>query len=128
AAMPWLARALLSPLRRTAVSSPSVGLAVARLWGAPSQAAIALCGIVASTSLMIAMAVMVSSFRGSVEEWLVQILPADLYLTLDDAASGPGLDAATQARLAALPNVQWAGFLKETPLRLSPERPPVSLI
>ena len=128
ATMPWLARALLHPLRRAAVSSPPVGLAVARLWGAPSQAAIALCGIVASTSLMIAMAVMVSSFRGSVDEWLSQILPADLYLTLDDTGSGGGLDAATQARLAALPNVQWAGFLKETPLRLAPDRPPVSLI
>jgi putative ABC transport system permease protein len=129
AAMPWLARALLSPLRSAAISSPPVRLAVTRLWGAPSQAAIALCGIVASTSLMIAMAVMVASFRTSVEDWLVQILPADLYLTVDDAAaSGSGLDAATQARLAALPDVQWIGFLKETPLRLQPDRPPVSLI
>jgi putative ABC transport system permease protein len=128
AAMPWLARMLLSPLHAAAIASPTIGLAVRRLWGAPSQAAIALCGIVASTSLMIAMAVMVTSFRGSVEEWLVQILPADLYLTLDDAASGPGLDAATQARLSALPNVEWIGFLKETPLRLTPDRPPVSLV
>ena len=128
AAMPWLARVLLSPLRKAAISSPTIGLAVDRLWGAPSQAAVALCGIVASTSLMIAMAVMVSSFRGSVEEWLVQILPADLYLTLDDAGAAGGLDAATQARLETLPGVQWAGFLKETPLRLAPDRPPVSLI
>jgi putative ABC transport system permease protein len=128
AAMPWLARALLSPLHRAAIASPTVGLAVRRLWGAPSQAAIALCGIVASTSLMIAMAVMVTSFRGSVEEWLVQILPADLYLTLDDAASGPQLDPTTQAKLQVLPNVQWVSFLKETTLRLAPDRPPVSLI
>ncbi len=127
-AMPWLARALLWPLKGATISNPPVSLAVRRLWGAPSQAAIALCGIVASTSLMIAMAVMVSSFRGSVEDWLVQILPADLYLTLDDAGSGGGLDAATQARLAALPGVRWIGFLKETQLRLAPDRPPVSLI
>jgi putative ABC transport system permease protein len=128
AAMPWLARALLSPLRGAAIANPSIELAVSRLWGAPSQAAIALCGIVASTSLMIAMAVMVSSFRGSVEDWLVQVLPADLYLTLDNSASSAGLDPATQARLAAVPNVLWIGFLKETPLRLAPDRPPVSLI
>jgi putative ABC transport system permease protein len=126
--MPWLARALLSPLKGAAISSPAVGLAVTRLWGAPSQAAIALCGIVASTSLMIAMAVMVTSFRGSVEAWLIQVLPADLYLTLDDAGSGQGLDPGTQARLAALPGVQWIGFLKETQLRLQPGRPAVSLI
>jgi putative ABC transport system permease protein len=128
AAMPWLARALLAPLHGAAIANPPVGLAVRRLWGAPSQAAVALCGIVASTSLMIAMAVMVSSFRASVDDWLGQILPADLYLTLDDAASGPQLDAATQARLAAVPNIEWIGFLKETPLRLAPDRPPVSLI
>ena len=129
AAMPWLARVLLSPLRGAAISTPTVRLAIARLWGAPSQAAIALCGIVASTSLMIAMAVMVSSFRTSVQDWLAQILPADLYLTIDDAAaSGSELDPATQARLAAVPNVQWIGFLKESPLRFDENRPPVSLI
>jgi putative ABC transport system permease protein len=71
----------------------------------------------------------VTSFRSSVEDWLVQILPADLYLTIDDAAAtGSGLDPATQARLAAVPNVQWIGFLKETSLRLQPDRPPVSLV
>jgi putative ABC transport system permease protein len=128
AAMPWLARALLSPLQRAAVRSPPIDLAIRRLWGAPSQAAIALCGIVASTGLMIAMAVMVSSFRGSVEDWLVQVLPADLYVTLDNAGSGAGFDAAAQARMATVPGVAWIGFLKETPLRLAPDKPPVSLI
>jgi putative ABC transport system permease protein len=128
AAMPWLARTLLAPLQRAALASPPLDLAVKRLWGAPSQAAVALCGIVASTSLMIAMAVMVSSFRGSVEDWLNQILPADLYVSLDNAASGAGLDPADQARLARVPGVGAIGFLRETPLRLSPGRPPVSLI
>ncbi len=128
AAMPWLARALLSPLRDAAIASPPVSLAIRRLWGAPSQAAVALCGIVASTSLMIAMAVMVSSFRGSVEDWLFQVLPADLYLTIDNAASGAGFDPATQAKLATVPGVAWIGFLKDTPLRLAPDKPPVALI
>ncbi|MDB5460968.1 MAG: hypothetical protein JWO72_2709, partial [Caulobacteraceae bacterium] len=128
AAMPWLARALLSPLQGAVISSSAVSLAVRRLWGAPSQAAIALCGIVASTSLMIAMAVMVSSFRGSVEDWLYQVLPADLYVTLDNAQSGGGFDAATQSRMAAVPGVAWIGFLRDTPLRLRPDAPPVSLI
>ena len=68
AAMPLLARLLLTPLQRLGRVSASADLALKRLWGAPSQAAIALGGIVASTSLMIAMAVMVSSFRGSVDD------------------------------------------------------------
>ncbi len=127
AAMPWLARALLSPLQSASIASLPLNLAIRRLWGAPSQAATALCGIVASTSLMIAMAVMVSSFRGSVEEWLFQVLPADLYVTLDNAAAGAGFDTATQATLSAIPGVASIGFLKETPLRLAPDKPPVAL-
>src|SRR4030095_8152590 len=58
AAMPLVARLLLSPLQRLAIRVPAIDLAVKRLWGAPSQAAIALCGIVASTSLVLALAVM----------------------------------------------------------------------
>jgi putative ABC transport system permease protein len=128
AAMPWLARVLLSPLRRASFASPAVSLAVRRLWGAPSQAAVALCGIVASTSLMVAMAIMVSSFRGSVEDWLYQVLPADLYVTLDNASTGAGFDRPSQDRMTRTPGVAWTGFLKETPLRLSPDRPDVALI
>ena len=98
AAMPLLARLLLTPLQRFGRVSASADLALKRLWGAPSQAAIALGGIVASTSLMIAMAVMVWSFRGSVDSWLVQVLPADIYLRLDGDSS---LDADLQRKLLA---------------------------
>jgi len=126
AAMPWLARALLAPLRRIPDPPPAAALAVNRLWGAPSQAAIALCGIVASTSLMVAMAVMVSSFRGSVEDWLTQVLPSDVYIRVDSAGAG-GLDLAAQARLGAVPGVARIAFRKTTPMRLSPDRPAVAL-
>jgi putative ABC transport system permease protein len=126
AAMPWLARTLLSPLQRLAIRATPVDLALKRLWGAPSQAAVALCGIVASTSLMIAMAVMVSSFRGSVDDWLTQALPADLYLRID--AAGGGLDGAAQARLAATPGIESVRFMRMTPIRLSPEQPPAALM
>ena len=127
-AMPWLARTLLAPTQSLAVRSAALDLAFKRLWGAPSQAATALCGIVASTSLMIAMAVMVSSFRGSVETWLEQILPADLYLSLDRGGGAASLDPGDQARLEAVPGVAGVAFLKDTPLRLAPDRPAVVLI
>jgi putative ABC transport system permease protein len=87
AAMPLLARLLLQPLQRLATKNPAIDLALKRLWGAPSQAAIALGGIVASTSLMIAMAVMVTSPR-LVDEWLYQVLPADAYLRVDGDSGG----------------------------------------
>jgi putative ABC transport system permease protein len=128
AAMPWLARALLSPLQRARFSAPSTELAVRRLWGAPSQAAVALCGIVASTSLMIAMAVMVASFRGSVDDWLGQVLPDDLYIRFAGPSEAGGLDPAGQARLAAVAGVADLHFTRSQPLRLSPETPPVALV
>jgi putative ABC transport system permease protein len=128
AAMPWLARALLSPLQTHTPRSPPAELAIRRLWGAPTQAAVALCGIVASTSLMIAMAVMVSSFRGSVDDWLGQVLPDDLYLRYEGPSEAGGLDPAAQARLARVPGVDGIAFTRAQPLRLNPEAPPVALV
>lgn len=125
AAMPWLARTIVAPLRRLRDPGPALALAVDRLWGAPGQAAIALCGIVASVSLMVAMAVMVASFRGSVEDWLVQVLPSDLYVGAPGA--DPGFDPATQARLAVVPGVARIAFRRTIFLQLAPDRPPVAL-
>lgn len=124
-AMPWLARTLLAPLARHSFASPVTGLAVGRLWGAPSQAAVALSGIVASVGLMIAMAVMVASFRGSVDQWLDQLLSADLYLSAD---GGTPLDPATQARLAAVPSIGRIMFGAQHAIALAPDRPTVTLI
>lgn len=125
-AMPLLARVLLTPLQHVTFGV-SGHLASKHLWGAPSQAAIALCGIVASTSLMIAMAVMVWSFRNSVDSWLVQILPADIYLRVegdDYNAFAPDV----QQRMATVPGLQSIHFRKVTPLRLSPDQPPITLL
>jgi putative ABC transport system permease protein len=125
AIMPFLARILLAPLAGLTLP-PALDLARKRLWGAPHQAAIALCGIVASTSLMVAMAVMVSSFRGSVDDWLVQILPSDVYLHIEATDAG-GLTPAAQAQLAATPGVARIRFVRQIPLRLAPDKPSVSL-
>jgi putative ABC transport system permease protein len=123
--MPWLARTLLAPLARRAGGVVPIDLAVRHLHGAPGQAATALCGIVASTALMIAMAVMVTSFRGAVDEWLGQVLSSDLYLRVE---GGGGLDPAAQARLAATPGVARIDFSRQVPLTLAADRPPVTLI
>jgi putative ABC transport system permease protein len=98
-------------------------LTLARLANASGQAAIALGGVLASFSLMVAMAIMVSSFRSSVDDWLLQILPADLY-----ARAGSGLDLREQAALQALPGIARIDFLRSRPLTLSPDRPDVMLL
>jgi putative ABC transport system permease protein len=124
-AMPWLARVLLTPLARHRFVSPVPALAIARLWGAPSQAAVALSGIVASVGLMIAMAVMVASFRGSVTEWLDAILTADIYLSAEGTAP---FDKAAQARLTHTPGVATMDFGAQHAIALAPDRPAVMLV
>ena len=103
AAMPWVTRRVLRPLSRAKLRVPAFEMALGRLLGAPSQASIALGGIVASTGLMIAMAVMVTSFRGAVDDWLESFLSADLYVSA--ASNEPLFNAETQRRLAATPSV-----------------------
>jgi len=125
AGMPWLARTVLAPLARRSGRSVASDLAIQHLHGAPGQAATALCGIVASTALMIAMAVMVTSFRGAVDEWLGQILSDDLYLRVEGSS---GFDPVAQAVLRATPGVAGIAFSRQVPLTLAADRPPVTLI
>ncbi len=102
-------------------------LALARLANAPNQAAIALGGILASFSLMVAMAIMVNSFRVSVDDWLQHLLPADLYLQ-----SAPGdtalLTPTQQATITATPGVVRADFTRILSLTLAPAKPDVALL
>ena len=126
AAMPWVTRLVLRPLGRAKLRVPAFEMALGRLLGAPGQASIALGGIVASTGLMIAMAVMVTSFRGAVDDWLESFLSADLYVAA--ASNEPLFDAETQRRLAATPGVAGIAFSKSLAVTLAPELPPALLL
>lgn len=100
-------------------------LALARLANAPNQASIALGGVLSSFSLMVAMAIMVSSFRVSVDDWLTQLLSADLYVR--PAAAG-AFSPDQQRRIAAAPGIARVEFSRALSLTLDPRRPPVALI
>jgi len=130
ALMPRVARTVLGALghTRAAWRALPLELAMRRLWGAPMQASVALCGIVSAMSLMVAMAVMVTSFRESVDAWIVQLLPADLYLHLRGPTADAGLDRVTRERLSAIPGIQKIEFLRFISLELDPRRPNVALI
>lgn len=108
--------------------APVLALALARLANAPGQAAIALGGVLASFSLMVAMGIMVSSFRVSVDEWMGHILPADLYVRAAAGGNTGFLTPRQQEALRALPGVGQAHFLRTRPVSLSPERPNVVVI
>jgi putative ABC transport system permease protein len=127
AAMPWIAHCLLAPLARsTRPRAIAIDLALRRLWAAPSAASVALCGIVASASLMVAMTVMIASFRHSVDDWLGQLLSADLYLRTN--AGSDGLAPGEITRLRGVDGIARFDLQKVVPLVLSATRPNVSLI
>lgn len=125
AAMPWLLGALLRLADRRLERSPVLFLALKPLTFAPRQASIALAGLVASTSLTIAMAIMVTSFRHSVDVWLGDILQADLYLRV---APTQTLTPEDQARLAAVPGLSKISFGKTTMISLAADRPAMALV
>ncbi|WP_426116109.1 FtsX-like permease family protein [Massilia sp. PWRC2] len=127
--MPRLAASVFGTLNRLAPARTAVpALALARLANAPGQAAIALGGVLASFALMVAMAIMVSSFRMSVDDWLGRILPADLYVRVAAAGASAGLGASEQAALSGASGVARSEFLRSAPLSLDAARPPVTLI
>ncbi|GAB3553047.1 FtsX-like permease family protein [Noviherbaspirillum agri] len=103
-------------------------LSLARLANAPNQASIALGGVLSSFSLMVAMAIMVASFRTSVDDWLARVLPADLYLRSAASGNTGSLSRIDQERIKAAPGILRADFLRSTQLVLDPGRPPVALI
>ncbi len=89
---------------------------------------LSLSSIIVSFSLMVAMAIMVYSFRQSFDRWLVKLLPAELQLREplgNDTAYWSGAD---QAAIGAIAGVSRAEFRRTRPLLLDPERPPVTLI
>jgi len=124
--MPWLSQALLARLPLTA--HVPYALALAQLRGAPGQAIVSLAAIVASFSLMVAMAIMVASLRGSVDQWLDAVLPADLYFRTTQAGETAWLEPAFEAQVRALPQVQRAEFFRSGRVTLDPRRPAIALI
>jgi len=109
-------------------ASPVVALTLARLANAPGQASIALGGVLASFSLMVAMGIMVASFRVSVDDWIQHILPADLYVRTATGGSTGAFGPAEQAALARVPGVARSALLRTRPLSLDPARPDITLI
>ena len=132
--MPQLAAAVFrwADRRCSGAGRPVLTLTLARLANASGQAGIALGGVLSSFSLMVAMAVMVSSFRVSVDDWLLHILPADLYArTASSGGSSSGtaaLNPQEQAAIRALPGIARVDFLRSRGVTLDPGRPNVMLL
>ena len=120
-ALPMLAARLsrvLAPLRMVPVT-----LARSRLAAVPGHVVVAGAGVLASAALAVAMAIMVASFRHSVDDWLAQILPAELYARGARAGSSGYFDPAAQALIAGTPGVAKVDFIRHDTVLLAPDRP-----
>ena len=124
--MPRIAVVLLAVLPLPRGAPPR--LALLQMRGAPGQVAVSLAAIVASVSLMVSMAIMVASFRISLDTWLERVLPADVYVRAGAAGDSAYMTADDQAHIAALPGVRRAEFLREQLLLLDAGRPRVYLL
>lgn len=130
--MPRLAsssfRLLEGLLRRAPNPPPVLALTLSRLANAPGQASIALGGVLASFSLMVAMGIMVASFRISVDDWMRHILPADLYVRSSAGGSSGFFGKPEQEGIARAAGGNQVQFLRTRPVSLQADRPDVVLI
>jgi len=103
-------------------------LGLARLLATPRHVAISMSSILVSFSLVMAMLLMIHSFRSSLDTWLQQVLPADIYIRTATGGETAYLSLDGQRRIAELPGLQRVEFLRSVNLLLDPQRPPVTLI
>ncbi len=110
---------------------PLLFLSLQRLAAAPGQAGIALAGVVASFALMVAMGIMVGSFRDSVDRWLGKVLAAPLYFRVPSGGMGGNsafVPPAELAAIAAQPGLARAEWMRIQQFDLDPQRPAVTLM
>src|SRR5690606_6627482 len=107
-AMPSLVRCLL----RYAPRLPGVTgqLAMAQIWGAARYATLSIAAIIVSFSLMVSMAIMVTSFRQSLDSWTQKLLPADVYVRAGYVGQTSYLDDHSARQIAQLPGVERVEF------------------
>ena len=131
----WLAAAVVAVgpasrwvLARAAPESPIATLALAQVRDLPGHLAASVAGIVVSASLCVAMAIMVFSFRVSLEDWLAGVVRADLYVQ-SGASGGDGyFTLEEQQAIASLAAVASIEPLRFERIATGPERPPLTLV
>lgn len=109
----WLAAAVVAVtplcravLRRLRPRSTVGMLALAQVRDLPGHLAASIAGIVVSASLCVAMAIMVFSFRASLEDWLGGVVGADLYVRAAEQGDTTYFAPAEQQVIAALPGIE----------------------
>ena len=108
---------------------PVAALAVARAVDQRHTATAAVAGVVASLSLVVALTVMVTSFRDSLIAWLDDVLPADLYVRQVPGASDTTVFLPPAVVAAASgPGVRQVRAERLVPVTLAPDQPEAALL
>jgi putative ABC transport system permease protein len=129
ALVPAVVHALLAAAPTARRALPLLALQRARFQRRTASAAVA--GVVASLALSVALTVMVASFRAGVSDWLVGMLPADLYArgaASSAVAEQAWLPPEFVPRAAAVAGVQRVQATRVRALEMSVGRPAVTLM
>jgi len=102
--------------------------AVAQLRENVGLSTLSVASIIVSFSLMVAMAIMVYSFRVSFDHWLGKLLPADMQMREPLGNDTAYWSAADQAKLANVAGISRIEFRRTQQILLDPARAPVTLI
>jgi putative ABC transport system permease protein len=102
--------------------------AIAQIRENVGLSALSLASIIVSFSLMVAMAIMVYSFRVSFEHWLGKLLPADLLIREPFGSDTAYWSPSEQAKLASVPGIERLEFRRTRQILLDAGRPAVTLI
>jgi putative ABC transport system permease protein len=98
--------------RLPAAGPPWLQIATAQLKGTARRSTVSIAAVLVSFSLMVAMAIMVYSFRNSLDGWMQRILPADLYVRAGGSGLTSYLDEPAQRAIAGVAGVARADFVR----------------
>jgi putative ABC transport system permease protein len=98
-------------------------IAIAQLRGTASRANVSVAAILVSFSLMVAMAIMVSSFRVSLDVWMQRVLPADLYVRVGSASQSAYLDREAQQTLREIDGIRRLEVVRYVDVVMDDGRP-----
>ena len=114
--------------RLPAKGPPWLQIATAQLKGTARRSTVSIAAVLVSFSLMVAMAIMVYSFRNSLDAWMQRILPADLYVRAGSSGLTSFLDEAAQGVIAGVDGVARADFVRFQDVSLPGPGLPFTLI
>jgi putative ABC transport system permease protein len=103
-------------------------IATAQLRGTARRSTVSIAAVLVSFSLMVAMAIMVYSFRNSLDDWMQRILPADLYVRAGSSGLTSFLDDDAQAVVRDVEGVARADFVRFQDVALPGPGLPLAII